>query len=314
MSTPELSILVSVYHGEQYLPAFFENVLAQTCFLRAEVILVLNEPSSRENKLAAEFKDRFVNQVRVLPVTPRESLGASWNRAWGQAAAPLLAIWNIDDRRPPDALERQLAAMRQEQWVLCYGDYVRVSHYGQTQGEVRTVSPYSAGHFARSFAQGGAFWMLRRELGEQAGYFDEQLQVAADMDMSLRLANLKLPMGKVDGIVGYFTDAAAGLSTRDEGRQSLLERTVVQLRYGVFDKVDPQLRPAAQTYRLDTIRALGEWVPLASLLPEYESLLRSRRWLWVLGSLRFGLRATLARLGLLNALHRLQARWLRKEL
>lgn len=314
MSIPELSILVSVYHGEQYLPAFFENVQAQTCFSRAEVILVLNEPSPEENKQVAKFKEKFAEQVRVLTVTPKEHLGASWNRAWRQAAAPFLAIWNIDDRRPADALERQLAAIRQQDLALCYGDYVRVSHYGETQGEVRAAPPYSAGHFARSFAQGGAFWILRRELAKRAGYFDEQLQVAADMDYSLRLANLQVPMGKVDGIVGYFTDAAVGLSTRDEGRQSQLERTVVQLRYGVFDKVDPQLRPATQTYRLDAIRAFGEWTPLASLLPEYQSLLRSRRWLSTLGSLRFGLRALFARLGLLDLLHRLQARWLRKEL
>jgi hypothetical protein len=133
------------------------------------------------------------------------------------------------------------------------------------------------------------------------------------MDYSLRVASLGLQMGKADGILGYFTDSAQGLSTRDAGKQAILERTAVQLRYGVYDKVDPALRTAAANYRIDAVQSLGEWHPLSKYLPDYENLLRTRSWLWVIGSIRYALRGLFAKLGILSLLHRIQNRVFGRE-
>lgn len=302
MSPARVSILASVYKGETYLPAYIAQLRQQTMFREAEVIFVCNEPSAAELKLIETFRTSFPAQVQLHSVE-RESLGASWNRAWSVASAPFLAIWNIDDCREPDSLERQMRAIENADWALCYGDYVTVPEYGVREGQYRSTPVYTAAHFARAFAQGGAFWVIRREVANRIGYFDEQLRVAADMDLSLRMAANGLQMGRVDGVLGYFTDAAQGLSTREGGREALVERTVVQLRYGVYDKVQPELRTPAERFRLDAVQNFGEWRALAELVSDYSSYLRKRKPLWFFGKLRFALRGVLARLGLLPKLH-----------
>lgn len=302
MKTPQLTVLASVYKGETYLETYFEQLEGQSIFPEMEIVFVANAPSPQEQSLLAAFKQRYPQQVKIIEV-PRESLGASWNRAWQAARAPLLAMWNIDDRRQPDSLQRQVSAINHHGWALSYGDYISVAAYGEEQGTRRTTPHYSAAHFARAFAQGGAFWVLRKDLAARIGYFDEQFRTAADMDYSFRIAANKLPMGRVDGILGYFTDAEQGLSTREGGQEAAIERAAVQLRYGVFDKVQPSMQPAAKQFRLDHVQSFGEWQPMAEIVPSYASFLRWRKPLWVLGIIRRAARNILARLGLLHILH-----------
>ena len=70
--------------------------------------------------------------------------------------------------------------------------------------------------FRRAFPHGGAFWVFRAELHGMIGYFDEQLAAGPDLELSLRIAMQKLKMGRVDGLLGYFTNEGLGLSTRDD--------------------------------------------------------------------------------------------------
>ncbi len=305
MSTPQLSILASVYQGEVYLPAYLAEVQQQSLFRDVEIIFVCNQPSADELNIIQAFRASFPDQVQIHAVE-RETLGASWNRAWAAARAPLLAIWNIDDRREPDSLKRQVSAMQGTDWVLCYGDYVTVKKYGAREGQLRHTPAYTPAHFARSFAQGGAFWVFRRDVYQRIGHFDEQFRTAADMDLSLRMAANGLPMGRVDGVLGYFTDASQGLSTREGGQEALVERTAVQMRYGVFDKVPAEFKEAAQRFRLEAVLNFGQWHQLAEWVPDYSTFLRNRKPLWLVGKLRFAARAVLARLGLL--------RWLQTRL
>ncbi|MCW5875584.1 MAG: glycosyltransferase [Anaerolineales bacterium] len=311
---PTVSVLASVYKGEEYLPGFFDNLQTQTIFPEIELVLVLNEPSTKEKRLCRDFSARHAKQVQVLQAPRLETLGASWNRAWRAAQAPYLAPWNVDDRRTVDSLQRQMVAMESEpDAVLCYGDYLTVAHYGSEEGPRRHTPEYSIRHFRRALAQGGAFWMLRAAVSEQAGYYDEQFRVAADMDYSLRLAVMGLPILRAEGLLGYFTDAGQGLSTRQDNRP-LVERTVVYLRYGVFDKIQKQFLKPAEQYRQSFFKNAGEWIPVEQILPEYAAYLQRRQALRWLGSFRFIMKSFLKRLGLLDWLHAMQEKHLRREI
>lgn len=313
--SPALSLLTSVYKGESYLAPFFENLRAQTIFPETELILVLNEASPVERQIANDFSVRFPIQVNILFVQNRETLGASWNRAWVAARATYLAIWNIDDRRLVDSLQTQLSSMEANpDWALNYGDYVAVPEYGSEKGVRRHTPEYSTSHFRRAFAQGGAFSIFRRNIADQIGYFDEQFQVGPDMEFSFRMAAKGMQMGKCDGLLGFFTDAAQGLSTREGGRNSAVERTAIQLRYGVFDKVRSEFLEEARRFRLDSLKNGDKWLRLTDFLPGHEAYLRRRQPLWALGTIRNTLRSALERLGLLRVLHRIQVSVLKREL
>lgn len=312
---PTLSVLTSVYQGEEYLPRFLENLRVQTIFPELELILVLNEPSAKEKQVVQDFAHENSEGVQVLIAPERESLGASWNRAWLAARAPNIAMWNIDDRRVVDSLQCQLAALEQNpEAQLCYGDYLKVSEYGGDKGVLRTTPPYSVSHFRRAFAQGGAFWVLRSALKQQLGFFDEQFQVGADLEYSFRMAAVGLQMVRAQGLLGFFTDTSQGLSTREDAEESAVERTAIQLRYGVFDKVRREYAGGARHLHLEEIRNNEAWVPLFEIFPEYPSYLAKRKPLWILGSLRSALRAGLKKIGLLPLLQRAQEKYVKREI
>jgi hypothetical protein len=312
---PDLSVITSVYRGEKFLPDFLANLRAQTLFPRCELILVLNEASPAEKTMAKDFAAKASGQVQIIEVPKVENLGASWNRGWQAARAPYLAIWNIDDRRKPDSLDCQLAVLEEKsEWQLCYGDYVTVSEVGSETGPRRRTPKYSVSHFRRSFAQGGAFWVLRKSLSAQLAYFDEQFRIGPDMELSFRIAAAGLQMVRCEGLLGYFTDAAQGLSTRDGAQPSVVERTAIQLRYGVFDKLRPQFEEAAQAYRLDAIQNFGQWLPITQVLPQHATYLQRRQFLLSLAKFRNSLRTALERTGLLRLAYKLQKKFWKREI
>jgi len=312
---PKISVLTSLYQSENFLKLFLAHIEEQSLFSELEFVLVINDASQEEQNLCLAAKERYPEQFQLLFVRPLESLGASWNRAWKEAKSELVAVWNVDDRRESDALERQWLAMQTNpDWQLCYGDYVRVPSYGAELGERRSTPPYSRGRFRRSFPQGGAFWVMRRELFKEIGFFDEQFQVGSDLDYSLRIAEAGFEMGKVQGLMGYFTDAKEGLSTRDDGRPSDIERTAIQLRYGIFDKVRSEFLPAAAKFKIDAIQSFDEWIAIDRLLPHLKERKARLQPLWRLGWLRNQSRKLLARLGLLKLIYRIQAKVIGREL
>src|SRR3990170_1548314 len=153
---PSLSVLTSVFNGERFLPDFFRNLREQTLFPELEIVLVLNEPMAVEKQMVSDFQQRAPNQVEIIYAKNRETLGASWNRAWKIARAPYLAFWNVDDLRIVDSLQRQMTALEAHpNWNLCYGDYLGVSAYGLQTGKRRYTPEYHPSTFRRSFAQGG---------------------------------------------------------------------------------------------------------------------------------------------------------------
>jgi hypothetical protein len=224
-------------------------------------------------------------------------------------------MWNVDDRRVIDSLERQLKTLEAnpEVW-LCYGDYLTVNDYGKEAGYLRTTPNYNPKHFRQAFAQGGAFWLFRSNLSTVIGFFDEQFAVGADMEISFRMAMKNLSMERCAGLLGYFTDTSEGLSTRGGARNSEIERTAIQLRYGVYDKVNRALVEEATNYQLDLVKQANSWIPLQTYLPEILSYRSSRRPLWFLGGVRYALRSMLQKVGILGLVHRMQNKFIKREI
>ena len=312
---PRLSVVTSLYKGAEYLAPFLKNLAEQSLFAELELVLVHNEPSPDELDILKEFNQTHPKKIQHIVVDEVEALGASWNRGWRAAKGEYVAIWNVDDRRTPDSLEQQLALMEQHsEAAVCYGDLYEVPEYGLEDGAFVSTPPYSLKRFRRSFPQRGAFLVFRKSIADTLGYFDEQLQVGPDLDYAWRIAARGGRMIRAEGVMGYFTNAEQGLSTRDGARRSAVERTVLQLRYGVFDKVRSEYLAEAKQYRLGSVLNSGEWVTVSDLLPGYRNYVALRRPLRLLGWLRNILRSIFRRLGILRAIYALQERYIQREI
>jgi hypothetical protein len=313
MSKTSVSIICSLYQGEKYLASYLEDVKRQTLFDAVELIFVHNLPTLGELTLIKEFASSAA-PVSHLKLDALEPLPASWNRGLQQAQGEFVTIWNVDDRREADSLQRQMERLLQSpELAAVYGDYIEVPRAETKQGTRRTTPEYEPNYFMRSFPQGGAFTLWRRSAFQDLGGFDEQLRVGPDMEHSLRTAATGRQMGKVPGLLGYFTNESAGLSTRQGRQPAAADRSAIQLRYAVYDKLDPDV-PLPAGFDPDRVLVGGEWQPLERYWPQMHAVRRSRAGLKRLGRLRFGLRAGLSRLGLLNLVHAVQKRITNKDL
>lgn len=274
----KVSALVSCFNGAKYLPAFLDNAAEQTIAAQTEIVLVHNDPDPGELGLVEDFAGRYPGVLTHL-VVPREPLAVSTNRAARAAQADYVCVWNVDDLRTPDSLQLMAQTLDARPNVgFTYGDYVLVEEFQATSGRSVGTPEFDRRAFTRSMLL-GPFYMWRKELGAEIGYWDEQLRMGGDFDYAIRLA-LTADGEKTHGILGYYLDEGLGLSTGPTPLQRI-ERTMLELRYGSYDKVEVAYWRAARRYRLDAVRAGSDWIQLDDLVGDRLGYARSRAWLAV---------------------------------
>lgn len=106
---PLVSIVMSVYNGQDFLAQALESVLHQS--VRELELIVVNDGSNdRSGQILSAFARRD-KRMRVLE-QPNTGLATALNRAVSEARGEWIARMDADDWSPPDRIERQLAWMR----------------------------------------------------------------------------------------------------------------------------------------------------------------------------------------------------------
>ncbi len=271
MASPKVSIILSVYRAERYLRRYLQSVLDQSTLSDIELSIAHNDPSAEERSIIDEFSCK----IKIIRCEmPRESLYASWNRAIAQSHGEYLACWNADDLRLPDSLERMARTLNdQPQTGWTYGDFVLSRSFGTLAGRLVTTPEWTS-HSATRGAIGGPFFMWRRSLLNSVGWFDEQFRSGGDFDYAVRLSLGSIGK-KTPGVIGYFLNERSGLST--SGNLQPIERTVVQLRYGIYETLDWFYIHSALQFRVrHLLQPGGKWVPINELTTGYDALIASR--------------------------------------
>jgi glycosyltransferase involved in cell wall biosynthesis len=282
----KVSVITSCFKGETYLSSFINQLKFQSFFPVLMWILVHNEPSPREIEIVKEFSEEFPGKIKHIIRNSVEPLGASWNRGWKTAETEYICFWNLDDCRPYDSLQRQVEALGQNpECVMAYGDFMVVPQYAAIIGKRIKTIPYNSFLFQRRFP-GGAFMVWRRKVSDRIGYFDEQLQTACDYDLVTRAAVSGMKMCKTSGLVGYFTNESKGLSTQKGVDKEMIERTVVQLRYGMFDKIISKNIFDSGKYRISEILVGNNWLFIGNFVKDYALFINHRMLLQKFAGLR----------------------------
>lgn len=258
----KISVITSLFRCSRYLEGYLQAVAAISNPDEVEVLLLHNQPTDEELAIIKRYLPSLEHFVQHVHIPEREGLYVTWNRGIRMAKGEYIAVWNVDDVRTPDTLALQAAALdANPSALLAYGQYIGVQEYGTTQGILYDFPEYSQWKFTRSCYL-TPFPMWRASAHQSVGYFDEGFRSAGDYDFQIRLAHAA-PFAKVSSICGYYLEAPeSGISKT--GNINNIERTVCELRYGMFDKVDalyikPALRYALQQMQWDsTLHAVDE--------------------------------------------------------
>lgn len=277
-STALVSTITPCFHMERYLKGFLERLPEQTFFDQLEVVLDHNEPTEQEINWVREFQKQYPGIIRHIVRDKVDPIGVSMNRCIQEASAEYVTIWNVDDLRTPRSVETQARILLEKSETgFVYGNFWIVPQFGGTQGQYVDVTEVPATELSRGMII-GPFFMFRKSLCEQAGYFDEQLRSGADFDLAVRLALHS--QGEVAAEdLGYYLNEGRGASTSPNSLQPI-ERTVIELRYGIYDKINYDYLPHAMRYNIHYLLQFGEWTPVSQFVPDDEAFMQNRSQSW----------------------------------
>ncbi len=179
----EVDVVIPTFNRRNFLPAAIDSVLAQTH--RKFNCLVIDD-GSRDG--TGELIKQYGGTVTYL----RQENGgpaSARNRGIRAGRAEMIAFLDSDDRWEPEKLEIQTAAMEKEPEFL-------ISHTQETWYRRGEVLPQKKRHrkpageiFVRALSLcvvSMSTVMVRREIFDRVGYFDEDLPCCEDYDFWLR--------------------------------------------------------------------------------------------------------------------------------
>ena len=281
-SSKRLTVITTTYRSAAHLDLFLRGVLALDDIDVITVCIVMNDPDDVELAILAPYCRRYPGSFEVIEV-PRESIGASVNRGLAAASTPYCAFLDVDDVRVPDSFTRQMAVLDGAADAdFTYGDFMIVNKPGLTEGSRVETIEFDHREFTRG-CHASPTQLFRRSLIDRAGGLDEQLRSGGDFEFQVRAA-LNCRFVKTPGLMVYKTNWAGSASS---GHIQPLERTVVELRYGLYDKTIALnglgYVEQARRYRLHEVLLGGVWHDICEFVPEYRGMLEAR--VYALGKL-----------------------------
>ena len=191
---PRVSVIIPTYNRSWCLSEAIDSVLSQT-FQDMELIVVDDGSTDETPALLSRYDDR----LRCLRQTNR---GVSVARNHGIQAAngALIAFLDSDDLWQPDKLARQVDFFdRQPDALICQTEETWIRRGVRVNPKHRHRKP-SGWIFEPSLALclvSPSAVMMRRELLEEMGGFDESLPACEDYDLWLRVS-LHYPIHLID--------------------------------------------------------------------------------------------------------------------
>jgi glycosyltransferase involved in cell wall biosynthesis len=194
---PEVSVIIPTWNRRDRLLRAVDSVLAQTHPVGEIIVVDDGSTDGSAEALAQRYGDR-VTCLRQA----NAGVSAARNRGLAAARGRFLALLDSDDEWLPEKTAKQLAlfaAKPELGMVLC--DVRREDVTGalidifQRRRQIPEDGP-ALRHVLRDPALAPVSALLRREVYETVGGFDESLRTAEDLDFHLRVA-ARFPIGVV---------------------------------------------------------------------------------------------------------------------
>lgn len=191
---PQVSVVVLNYNGSRWLERCLDSLRRQTIFADLEVLVADNASPDQSDKLAARFMADWPNG-RVIQHGANLGFCAGNNRAAAQAHGEFLLFLNNDAWLEPDCLERllvetlRLSAAAAMPLVMNYDD-ASFQSLGAAGFDIFGFATARLPHTEprEVLMPEGCSYLIRREVFEQLGGFDDELFMFADeYDLSWRL-------------------------------------------------------------------------------------------------------------------------------
>jgi hypothetical protein len=193
MTSPSISVAMSVYNGERFLAPAIESVLGQT-FGDFE-FLILDDGSRDGTRGIVEHYAARDSRIRPI-LRENRGLVASLNQLLDEAHAPLIARMDADDISMPERFERQLAFLAGHPDHGVVGSWsLDIDENGAPYPVTGPEHPDTHEGFLEAIDHGWPLLchpavMYRRDLVRSVGGYHGAFRHCEDLDLWLRLAGV----------------------------------------------------------------------------------------------------------------------------
>ena len=237
---PRLSIISSIYNGDEFIEDFLDNITKQTIFENCELILINANSPGNEEKIINKYLSKFSNIIYFkLPKDP--GIYAVWNRGIKIASADLICNANIDDRSNTDGLEKHVIELESNPNIdLVYSSFYISYNPNKTfknasEFLLALIPEFTPKLMNRCLPGPRPVW--RKNMHDRFGYFDESFTSSGDLEMWNRAVSMGSEFKKIEGLHSIFYLNPKGIST-DSDEQKFLQRDKendrIKEKYGYF--------------------------------------------------------------------------------
>lgn len=219
---PKISIITSVFNGDEFIRPFLEDITRQTIFKeKCELILINPNSPGNEEQVINEFKEKFPDNIVYKRLENDPGIYACWNIAAKMTTGEFLTNANLDDRKAPDALQTLAKELVIKTDVdVVYADNLITNLPNETWEKNTANSLYPSENFSKEAMLRGnpphCMPMWRKSLHDKFGYFEEKYRSASDWEFWLRCAMQDVKMSKVNKPLGLYFFNPKGISTNQE--------------------------------------------------------------------------------------------------
>jgi GT2 family glycosyltransferase/SAM-dependent methyltransferase/thioredoxin-like negative regulator of GroEL len=209
-----LSAIVSTYNAEKDLPACLENLENQTISDKMEIIVINSGSEQNEEQIVRDFQKHFSN-IKYIYTEERETVYQAWNRGVKAASGKYLSNANTDDRRFPDACEKLVTFLEEnEDFALAYGNFQVTNTENFTLESAEITNEMDYPEFEKKSllisCYPGPMPVWRASVHEEFGFFNENYKSAGDREFWARVAQ-KYPLKNIHETVGIYLDNTNGI-------------------------------------------------------------------------------------------------------
>jgi glycosyltransferase involved in cell wall biosynthesis len=199
---PLISVIINCYDGEKYLSETIKSVLSQS-YNNWEIIFWDNQSTDNSVKVVSGFSD---DRIQCYYAPEHTKLGKARNLAIEKTTGDWCAFLDSDDVWLPDKLQKQvdIIVSNNNELGLVYGQMLVHNQVNGNSSEWSdSMIKYSDKTMLKSLPEGDIFEQLlkinfiplltaifRRELFYKIGGISEQLEIAEDYDLFLKLSHI----------------------------------------------------------------------------------------------------------------------------